>query len=139
VDREYLVERFWNKVDKTDYCWNWTASLNENGYGLFRFNGKTSKAHRVSYIITFGEIADGLVIDHLCKNKKCVNPEHLDPVSQGENVVRGLAGKVNNFQSTKTHCKSGHQYSRITKDGYRLCGQCRSEQTMKSRKRKSLQ
>jgi hypothetical protein len=130
-------ERFYEKVNKTNYCWDWTASLNDKGYGLFRFNGKTSKAHRVSYILTFGTIDDTLVIDHLCKNRKCVNPKHLELVSQKENVKRGLSGKVNNSQSSKTTCPKGHDYSRVTNKGYRLCGTCRSEQTMKSKNKKS--
>lgn len=118
------MERFWSKVDKTDYCWNWTASLNEKGYGHFRFNGKTSKAHRVSYILTYGNILDNLVIDHLCKNTKCVNPDHLEPVTQGENVKRGLSGKINNPQTTKTHCHRGHEFSGVRKDGARICHKC---------------
>jgi nitrate/TMAO reductase-like tetraheme cytochrome c subunit len=131
------MDNFYDKVDKTDTCWNWFGSTNEKGYGLFRFNGKTSKAHRVSYILANGSIDPHLVIDHLCKNKKCVNPDHLDLVTQKENVIRGLAGKVNNPQSIKTHCPNGHEYSRIDKNGYRLCGKCRSIQTMKSRKNKT--
>jgi len=130
------MDRFWSKVQKTDSCWNWTASTNEKRYGLFRFNGKTSRAHRVSYILTFGSIDDTLIVDHLCRNRRCVNPDHLDLVSQKENILRGLSGKQNNHQSGKTTCPKGHEYSRITKYGYRLCGKCRSEQTIKSRKNK---
>jgi hypothetical protein len=118
------MDRFWSKVNKTNYCWNWTASANERGYGLFRFNGKTSKAHRVSYELTYGDIDAMLVIDHLCKNTLCVNPDHLDLVSQGENVRRGLAGKVNNHQAQKTHCSRGHRFSGIRKDGARNCHKC---------------
>jgi hypothetical protein len=118
------MDRFWSKVNKTSYCWNWTASTNEHGYGLFRFNGKTSKAHRVSYELTYGSIDAMLVIDHLCKNILCVNPSHLDLVSQRENVRRGLAGKVNNFQTQKTHCGRGHRFSGIRKDGARNCHKC---------------
>ena len=128
------MKRFFDKVDKTDSCWNWLASTNASGYGLFRFQGKTSKAHRVSYILTFGYIDENLVIDHLCKNRKCVNPLHLELVEQKENVRRGMSGKINNVQSKKTHCPKGHPYSRVDNNGYRLCGKCRSEQTMRSRK-----
>lgn len=118
------MDRFWSKVNKTNYCWNWIASTNDRGYGIFRFNGKTSRAHRVAYELTFGSIDDMLVIDHLCKNTLCVNPDHLDLVSQGENVRRGLAGKINNPQSRKTHCSRGHEFSGIRKDGARNCHKC---------------
>lgn len=117
------MERFWIKVNKTDDCWIWLAGVDEKGYGQFRFNGKTSKAHRVSYILTFGNIQDDLVIDHLCRNRKCVNPNHMDLVTQAENVRRGLAGK-NNLQSMKTHCLRGHEFSGIRKDGARICHKC---------------
>jgi len=131
------VIRFFDKVSKADDCWNWTGYITDAGYGQFRFNGKTQRAHRVSYILKYGEISDNLVIDHLCKNKKCVNPKHLEAVSQKENVTRGLAGKINNFQISKNACPKGHQYNRINKHGHRLCGKCRSEQTMRSKKLKS--
>lgn len=127
------MKRFWDKVDKTASCWNWNASTNEKGYGLFRFNGKTSKAHRVSWILTNGDIDATLVIDHKCKNRKCVNPNHLDLVTQKENIFIGLSGKINNAQSKKIKCPQGHKYTRTTKNGYRLCGKCRSEQTIKSK------
>lgn len=132
------MERFWSKVDKTQDCWNWTASLSDRGYGLFRFDGKTSRAHRVSYILAFGSIGGDLVIDHLCKNRRCVNPDHLELVSQAENIMRGLSGKENNSQLKKTQCPRGHEYTRITKNGHRLCGKCRSMQTMKSRYKKTI-
>jgi hypothetical protein len=130
------MERFWSKVNKTDNCWIWTGCLNEHGYGQFRFNGKTSKAHRVSYILSFGKIDNNLVIDHLCKNTKCVNPEHLELVTQGENVRRGLSGKVNNPQSVKTHCYRGHEFSGIRKDGARICRECNTIRQIKYRNKK---
>ena len=125
------MDRFWSKVNKTNYCWIWTASVNEHGYGQFRFNGKTSKAHRVSYELIYGSIDAMLVIDHLCKNRLCVNPDHLDLTSQKENVRRGLAGKVNNPQTQKTHCKRGHEFSGIRKDGARNCHKCNTIRQIK--------
>lgn len=128
--------RFFDKVSKTKSCWNWNGYVTNSGYGQFRFEGKTQKAHRVSYILEHGAIPNGLVIDHLCKNKRCVNPKHLEAVSQKENVNRGLAGKVNNSQASKSYCPKGHEYSRTNKYGHRLCGKCRSEQTIRSRNKK---
>lgn len=74
-------ERFWQKVDKTDSCWNWTAAR-FNGYGIFRFQGAARIAHRISYTWRFGPIPEGIEIDHMCHNRSCVNPEHLRPATK---------------------------------------------------------
>jgi len=71
-------------------CWQWTARTTENGYGWFRYQGRQTYAHRASYAIHVGPIPDGLVLDHVCANKLCVNPEHLEPVTTQENVLRGF-------------------------------------------------
>ncbi|WP_249139118.1 DNA (cytosine-5-)-methyltransferase [Actibacterium sp. MT2.3-13A] len=88
-------ERFWSKVEKTESCWDWTAALNEKGYGIFWSNDqdRSVRAHRFAYEQIDGEIPDGLELDHLCRNRKCVNPAHLEPVTGKENTRRGNAGK----------------------------------------------
>jgi hypothetical protein len=134
--KKTLEERFYSKINKIDSCWIWTASKNDQNYGLIWVNGKHVRAHRISYMLAYGELSDKLVIDHLCRNTLCVNPEHLEQVPQSENVKRGMAGKINNAQRKKTHCPKGHEYSRVTKQGYRQCGTCRSRQEMESRKRR---
>lgn len=131
-----LKIRFEDKINKTDSCWIWTASKTDQNYGVIWLNKKYVKAHRVSYMLYKGNLDDTLVIDHLCRNTLCVNPDHLEQVTQSENVRRGNAGKKNNAQRKKTHCPKGHQYSRITKDGYRQCGICRSEQQMRYKRDK---
>jgi hypothetical protein len=89
------VARFWAKVEKTDYCWNWTAGCNGRNkeYGCFYPKGsrKPIGAHVWSYEAIHGKVPDGLVVDHLCNNTKCVRPDHLEPKTHRENILRGTA------------------------------------------------
>lgn len=71
------MQRFWNKVEKTDTCWLWTACCFDKGYGQFRLNGRLQRAHRVSYLLTFGVLPDDRDVLHTCDVRKCVNPAHL--------------------------------------------------------------
>lgn len=122
-----LEERFWAKVDKDgpNGCWLWTASTNLQGYGQF-FDGKTVLAHRFAYERLVGPIPEGLVTDHLCRTPLCVNPAHLEPVTQRENMLRGETVIAANAR--KTHCKRGHPLSGenlvIDGQGWRQCRIC---------------
>lgn len=105
-----LPDRFWRKVCITPSgCWQWTAGLFPNGYGRFWFDGRGHLAHRWAYRALVGEIPDGLSLDHLCRNRACVNPSHLDPVTTRDNILRGSGLAAINAK--KAHCPSGHEYT----------------------------
>lgn len=121
--------RFWSKVKvgKEDECWLWLAGKYKNGYGAFCDNRRMFLAHRVAFVIFNGLIPKGLVIDHLCRVKSCVNPKHLELVTQHQNVHRGKAvgPRVN-------QCHFGHEYTPentvYDSDGKRRCRVCRRRQ-----------
>jgi hypothetical protein len=95
---------FWRRVEKTDGCWIWRGAVSSTGYGTVSRKLPTRHklpAHRVAYEQMVGPIPEELEIDHLCRNKLCVNPAHLEPVLHAENVRRHYAGI--------THCKRGHE------------------------------
>lgn len=121
-----LVDRFWVKVAVVhNECWMWLGSKTSAGYGnLYVGPQKWDYAHRVSYEIARGPIPEGLVLDHLCRNRSCVNPDHLEPVPQRINLMRGLAP-----YGLRGTCKHGHDvtdqanvYTRP--NGQRQCRVC---------------
>lgn len=119
--------RFWSKVEGSgpDECWLWRAARDLQGYGRFKFDGRTHYAHRLAYEQMVGEIQPGLVLDHLCRTPSCVNWTHLEQVSIGENVMRGTGVSVRN--AAKTVCPRGHDYTpdnTILKAGKRDCRAC---------------
>jgi hypothetical protein len=87
-----LETRFWRKVSggNVETCWLWTGSIKGTGYGQIMIDGRPARAHRVAYELLRAEIPSGLVLDHLCGIKACVNPWHLEPVTQAINVQRAL-------------------------------------------------
>lgn len=116
MDKKELI-RFceqWEENKETG-CWEWIGFLNPKGYGKIGMKEegvwKSRLAHRVSYLHAKGEIKKGLVLDHLCQNKKCVNPDHLEAVTNLENRRRGDSSNCGwNFRE-KTHCPQGHEYT----------------------------
>jgi hypothetical protein len=122
-----VLERFYNKITRIPEsgCWLWDGYLCQ-GYGSFSLNGKQQQAHRVSYELHVGPIPEGLQIDHLCRVRCCVNPAHLEPVTQRENLLRGNTFQA--AQSKRTHCPQGHPYDEKNTyrchRGHRNCKAC---------------
>ena len=95
------AERMWREIEpRTSGCWEWVGYVNYKGYGCLSLRGREYKVHRLMYETYVGPIPEGMVTDHLCRNRRCVNPDHLEPVTIGENVRRG--------DLVKTHCLKGH-------------------------------
>jgi hypothetical protein len=107
-------------------CWRWVAGLDRDGYGLFKWGGKTRKAYRWVYEYAVAPIPSGLTIDHLCRNRWCVNPKHLEAVTNATNVLRGDGPSAHNAR--KTHCKRGHllggENVYVNLAGARICRSC---------------
>jgi HNH endonuclease len=128
-----LEERFWGKVNKTGACWLWTGVFDNGGYGIIKVNKRKVGAHRVSWELNRGPIPYGLDIDHLCRVRSCVNPDHLEPVTRKENIERGVARitSLSRF-AAMTHCRRGHEFTpentrhSISAKGYtlRTCKTC---------------
>ena len=107
-------------------CWDWTGGKNRQGYGHFHLDGDW-RAHRAAWLLFKGPLPE-LQLDHLCRNRACVNPEHLEPVTNRINVMRGILGEVSRArQLSKTHCPRSHEYTientRLYK-GSRICKEC---------------
>lgn len=133
------IERFWSKVEVNHPagCWEWTSANRICGYG--RFSGTREQgnflAHRVSVHLLIGEIPEGAALDHLCRNKLCVNPDHIEIVTPVINSLRGYSEPAQNKR--KTHCIHGHE---LTPENtavpkafptYRVCRECRKEKKRK--------
>lgn len=120
-------------IDETTGCWAWTRHLNRDGYGHIRIGGTKYRAHRAAYMLLVGPIPDGLVLDHLCRNRGCVNPEHLEPVTDEVNRMRGNG---NDAKARRTgRCVNGHEYTPentyVRPEG-RQCRACARERQARS-------
>ncbi|WP_084340476.1 HNH endonuclease signature motif containing protein [Ectopseudomonas oleovorans] len=128
-------DRFDEKVKVDDSgCWLWTGHIDHKGYGVFGVTSKQLwKAHRYSYARHVGPIPEGMQLDHLCRVRHCVNPKHLEPVTNQENTVRGNAAR-----EKATHCKRGHAFegnAYMNPKGRRECRTCRSDAVLRYQQR----
>lgn len=113
-----IAARFWSKVDKNGPgskphlgpCWVWTRALQTAGYGNAWIDGTSRTAHKVAWVWANGPVPDGLQLDHLCENRTCCRPDHLEPVTSRENSHR-TSLSVNSINAAKTHCSRGHELS----------------------------
>ncbi len=132
--RELFAVSFWAKTAKVPSgCWLWTGALDAKGYGSCWINKFTTstRAHRVAYMLTNGEIAPSQPLDHLCRNRACVNPAHLEIVDNRTNALRGVG--ITAMNAAKTHCLRGHEFNDINTKGTimrngrigRICRPCR--------------
>lgn len=129
-----LKQRLLSRILKDrNGCWNYTRSKSKKGYGKLSAWGKFMLAHRVSYIVFRGEIPKGLFLDHLCRNPSCINPKHLEIVTNRENILRGEGIPAKNYR--KIQCIHGHPFDKentgYKPDGRRMCLTCKSNHNKK--------
>lgn len=140
-----LPDRFWSKCipEPMSGCWLWLGHYSSSGYGRFRFRGKDGPSHRATYVTARGAIPKGLEIDHLCRQKACCNPAHLEAVTRSVNTLRGDAGRargaVNHYLKRRTACKRGHEYTaettKMTERHGRICLICTREVRTRARQK----
>lgn len=135
----YLTEpearRFESKyVVNSSGCWVWQGSLDKDGYGSFYLRGANRRAHRVGWFSVHGPIPSGMVANHTCMNRACVNPQHLNTVTAKDNALKN-SRTISTVNAQKTHCPEGHPYDG-TEPGHRICTQCRRKKQAAAKKRR---
>lgn len=124
-------------------CWLWTAAVNDSGYAICSVNRKAKRAHRILYVLIGRTIPDGLQLDHKCRVRCCVNPDHLEPVTNRENTLRGIVAEVHRRRfALITHCPRNHPYDErntyIDRRGRRSCKSCWREKAAERRLRNRI-
>ena len=134
------LNRLWSKVIKgpnENDCWDWTGTLSEDGYAYLGVGGRKGKnflVHRLLYELVIGPIPDGKDLDHLCRNRWCVRPDHQEPVTRRINLLRGQT--ITAREAATTHCPQGHPYDLFNTRFYRYGRQCRICSNTRPRQRR---
>lgn len=131
--RRPLIARIFDKVLLDDGCWNAKVRHDADGYALLRNYDGSDRLHRGMWEMLRGPIPEGLTIDHLCKNRGCVNPSHMEVVTFAENTRRGEKGDKGRAQREKTHCPQGHPLeppNLVESAPYRKCKECHRRRTL---------
>lgn len=128
-------------LDRLDIgdCWLFTGGLSSHGYATIRLDRHDVLVHRAVYEMLVGKVPEGLVLDHLCRVRHCANPDHLEPVTCRENLMRGATDAAR--KASWTHCLSGHPFDEVNtarrSDGTRRCRACAREATARYRARRA--
>lgn len=139
---ENVLKRFYDKVEKTDTCWNWTGARTANrpkriladatvGYGVININKRPFYVHRLAWMMAGKDLVEGLVIDHICNNSLCVNPDHLQQITHEKNIKRSEKTTANGAKYYRRFCKYGHE--RLIEDRGKKCSQCYNTMLQKRR------
>jgi|SRR5271165_2340881 len=132
------ISKFFSKVNKTDTCWLWTGWLSKGGYGYFDLEGKKKIAHKWYWEKIKGPYNRPMQLDHLCRVRNCVNPDHLELVTQVENIRRGTAGQITGAKNkAKTHCPKGHEYDINNTYKYKTSRRCNTCHRIAENKRQA--
>lgn len=131
-------KNFFSKIniDSPDGCWHWTGYVSPRGYGHFSVMQKSFKAHRVALALNGVELIDGYTVDHVCRNRRCVNPKHLRQISFVENIMCGESPTAK--YARLNHCKYGHPLKRVSWAKRRLCPICQRNHVLRFHRKRKL-